>query len=176
MNTQNKNTVNSQMMTDLLKNTTEMFYYLAILKALSSEYLILFGVRDTPGRKMPPSMIQQIHELGFSNFKQKTWLMYAGIMYKSEVVLNQSGEEAEIPVFYECDINGCHIEISSSSYRKENRSSILINGNDYSLNRRGVNIVVYDVENHELIDSIAFDSFNIWHILQKNFARTVQKK
>lgn len=157
--TQNKNTANLQVLIDLLKNTTEAFYYLALLQALSSEYLILFAIKDTPGRKMPPSMIRQIKELGFSSFEQRMWLMYAGIMYKSEVLLNQSGGKPGNPIFHECDVNGCHIEISSSSYKQGNRASITINGNDYCLNRRGVNIVVYDVENHEMIDSIAFDSF-----------------
>ncbi|MCH5199499.1 MAG: LicD family protein [Oscillospiraceae bacterium] len=156
MSNQKDNVIMQQ--TELLKNTTEMTEYLDILKTLRSEYLIILGVKDSPGKRMLPSMLQQIRELGFSKFDNSLWYMYAGIIYKSEVLLDESGMVPEMPVFYEGDIGGYHIEIGSESYLKGNRSIISIDGNDYSTDGIGVNIVVYDVYNNQLVDSIAYDS------------------
>lgn len=158
MNTQNKNTEMLQQVTDLLQTTTEISYYLDLLKIVSSEYLVVFSVKDTPGSKMPSSVVQKIHELGLSKFDTKLWLMYAGILYKSAVLLDRSGEKPEKSVSYECSVNGCQISVSSESYKGGNRASLLINGTDYALNNRGVNIAVYDTENHVLIDSVSFDN------------------
>lgn len=160
MNSQNDIATIMQQLTDLLKKTTEMTCYIDLLKILKSEYLIVLSLKDTAGSKMSPSMINQIRELGFSKFDIKLWLMYAGIIYKSEVLLNKSGEKPEIPVFHECDISGCNVYVGSEPFKKGNRSSISINGTEYAINKRGLNIVVYDTENNKMIDSVTFDCHN----------------
>ena len=38
-----------------------------------------------------------------------------------------------------------------------NCSSIMINGQEYSLNESGFNIVVYSNETHRILDEVAFD-------------------
>ncbi|MCH5199500.1 MAG: LicD family protein [Oscillospiraceae bacterium] len=162
--------------TELLRNTTEMIEYLDILKTLRSEYLIILGVKDTPGRKMFPSMIRQIRELGFSRFDNQMWYMYGGIIYKSEVLLDESGMVPEMSVCRECDIDGHRIEIVSESYMKGNRSIISIDGNNYSADGIGVNIVVYDLDNNELVDSVSYDTHRTFFGMFTRGERTVECK
>ena len=47
--------------------------------------------------------------------------------------------------------------VSSKAWRQGNTSEIKINGVEYSVNQRGINIVIYDKDKHEVWDSIAFD-------------------
>ena len=43
----------------------------------------------------------------------------------------------------------------------------MINKTEYALNRRGINLVIYDVDNEKLVDSIAYDA----HTTDKRFYR-----
>lgn len=53
-----------------------------------------------------------------------------------------------------------HIDMESYSYKVGNRASILINGNDYAVNCRGLNIVVLDLKSGKVADSVCFDTHN----------------
>lgn len=60
----------------------------------------------------------------------------------------------EIPKNNNCWIYSCAMDI-----RRYTKSSIVINGVDYSQNKRGLNIVIYDKEKARVIDSITVDAF-----------------
>lgn len=49
--------------------------------------------------------------------------------------------------------------ITSAGYQVGNFSSILIDGIEYSKNRRGMNIAVYDINENRVIDSVVFDTY-----------------
>ena len=53
--------------------------------------------------------------------------------------------------------NGHYFSITSTNKDKESFSSIRIDGIDYSVNKSGLNIVVYDNYNDKVIDSVCFD-------------------
>ena len=59
-----------------------------------------------------------------------------------------------------CDgeIYGIHYSIVSAGYLVGNRSSIGIDGTEYSKNVRGMNIVVYDLKEKRVMESISFDT------------------
>ena len=48
--------------------------------------------------------------------------------------------------------------MSSKTYTKGNLSEIKIGSKDYSKNKRGLNIVIYDNQKEEIIDSVSFDT------------------
>ncbi len=54
--------------------------------------------------------------------------------------------------------DGSKYEVISGGLYLGNKSSILINGTEYSGNSRGLNIVVYDNELEEVVDSVTFDT------------------
>ncbi|MEY8444314.1 hypothetical protein AALA52_08730 [Lactococcus ileimucosae] len=47
--------------------------------------------------------------------------------------------------------------VKSEPLRAGNRAEIIVDGIDYAVNKRGVNIVVFDFVAKKLIDSVAFD-------------------
>ena len=59
-----------------------------------------------------------------------------------------------------CDgeIYGIHYSIVSAGYLVGNRSSIEIDGTDYSRDVRGLNIVIYDLKEGKVTKSISFDT------------------
>lgn len=56
--------------------------------------------------------------------------------------------------------NYCWIYSCAMDKQKYTKSNIVINGIDYSVNRRGLNIVIYSKEEARVIDSINVDTFN----------------
>ena len=49
--------------------------------------------------------------------------------------------------------------ISSAGMEVGNSCSIKINDKEYAINNRGLNIVVYDIIYHFVIDSVCFDTY-----------------
>ena len=50
-------------------------------------------------------------------------------------------------------------KITSTDYRREKNSECTINGKDYSMHERGLNLVVYNMKKQAVIDSYCFDTF-----------------
>lgn len=48
--------------------------------------------------------------------------------------------------------------MKSGGYEHGNTSSIMINGIEYSKNRRGLNFVVFDENRMKVIDQVSFDT------------------
>lgn len=140
-----------------LRSTTDIYEYLDILNIIKSKYLIVLAVRDTPGNCLSEEIIKKIFELGFTNFSKELWRMYVGISFKNLVIADLKGETNETPVEYQLHGDMLTLDVVSKAWRNGNQASVIINGKDYSVNMRGINIVVYDVNNSQLIDSIGFD-------------------
>lgn len=132
--------------------------YLDLLMEYRSQYAIIISVRDTAGSRMPIDIIERIKKLGFKEFNNELWLMYVGVSYENNILVDCRGIKPEDKVEVDLQINGLNLSISSESWRNGNRASILVDGLDYACNRRGLNIVVYDIENNMPIDSICYDS------------------
>lgn len=143
----------------MLRCETDFNRYLRTLALMQKNVLILLAVRDTPGDHLSVQTLRLLHDLRFSNFQKRLWLMYTGISNKGEVLLNQSGGRPEETVTYEhhADRSLPDIFIQSSAWRKENVAIIRVDGKDYSANIRGINIVVYDLAANEVIDSVGYD-------------------
>ena len=62
-----------------------------------------------------------------------------------------------LPLAYETDINGHHVALASESYYQGNRGSIVIDGIERFVDRRGVGIVVYDNVLEDVVDRVTFD-------------------
>lgn len=148
---------NTIKITEALKSTCDINKYLDLLQEIKSEYLIVIGVRDTPGNHISTDTIQKIHELGFTNFSKELWRMYIGVCNKGDILCNSQGTVPEAPVNYNSSISNVNLLALSYAWRKGNKCEINIDGENYAINIRGINIVVYDIENSKLVDSIGFD-------------------
>lgn len=58
------------------------------------------------------------------------------------------------------ELNGIHIEITSSGFLTKAGAEILVDGDNYSLNNRGINIVVIDEDTSCVVISKSIDTFS----------------
>lgn len=153
------NTFDERNISSVLKLFDDIDSYLYMLSILKKKYMIIFSVRDTPGSMLTRDIVNKIHGLGFSNFSTELWRMYIGIIDKGIIIYDQSGVTRENPIEIKFHNNhtGDNICVTSKAWRNGDISKILINGVDYSVNSRGINIVIYNSKTKNVIDSIGFD-------------------
>lgn len=78
------------------------------------------------------------------------------------VLLPESTKEdlsADSEVSCEGKSDGVSFSISSAGYSAGNRSSIIIDGIEYSKNVRGMNFVIYDLKEKQVAESVTFDTY-----------------
>lgn len=144
---------------DNLLNTRDMDIYLDMLKVVRSKYLIIICVKDIFGKNIPDSAFEKLGDLGFSALTKTPAVMYIGICSKGVMVLDKCADKPDDPVVYDGEVNGQKIHASSKSWNGGNVAEIIINDTNYSLNERGLNIVLYDCENKTAVDSVSYDSY-----------------
>lgn len=142
--------------------------YLDELNRIKRNYLIVMVVRDTPGSKMGDDELNKIHELGFTMFSNKLWMMYIGIIYQGNIYVNLCGREKKDALFLQLKLgNHLNLELSSQAWRNGDSCCVKINSVDYAVNLRGINIVTYDDVNSILLDTIGYDSTGEKNIFQR---------
>ena len=145
---------------EYLKNINDIYIYIDYLIKIKSQVIILIAVKDTPG-SLPFSSSFDLLGIHIDN---KLWHTHVSCIYNDLILADISSEKPEIPSLFRAYINNLDVNLESHSFRKENRAVISINNFDYSANIRGVNIVVYDIKNKVVIDSIGFDSYGKQHV------------
>ena len=77
------------------------------------------------------------------------------MIHGAKVVEMYGGDEA---LFYDGEINRRKVFLSSRTLEQGNLSEIKIGAKDYSVNKRGLNFVLYDNQAEEVIDAVSFDT------------------
>ena len=142
----------------VLPTETDFESYLDLLNAQKKNFLIIFSIKDTPGNQLSESVVQNIKNLGCGNFDKKLWTTYIGIIDKGRVVFDEATYNEEATYFSDKKLN---LQVASKSWRNGNQAEICLRDVDYAVNRRGVNIVVWDKRRRKLVDSVAFDAHDI---------------
>ena len=129
------------------------------LEELAKEnYTALFAVRDIQGYAMTEKEINGLKKLGFDKANillEHQYHNFIGVYEDGKVNYQYvGGNEASS---YTGAIGKAKIEIESATLRYGNRASIRVNGQEYAVNGRGINIVVLD-QNGDVVDSVAFDT------------------
>ena len=124
---------------------------------------LLFSGKDDFSASWNSEFQQIFAELGFkSNLKNAIQYSYIGIIDNGNVVYEYlSNKKLE----YLYKKQGYRIKVLSQGLNCGNLSSIQINGTEYSLNSRGLNIVIYNNQNKILIDSFSIDT-NLTYLLK----------
>ena len=138
----------------------EINEYLKSLKVFENDLLIIFAVKDTPGNHFKKETVNLMNEIGLkTNLNDKNWHSYIGILDKGNAIVDKISVGLESMVVEDLNINPeLTLNVFSSVYVKENTSVIMINGWDYSPDKRGINIVVYSYLNGTVIDAVTFDT------------------
>lgn len=150
-----------------LANENNFDSYLEKLSKIDDQ-LVILAVRDTisPYPKVTnisANAYAALHAFGFERLGygvgKEFWAGYIAIKYKSFVVYEQLALPGD-SLATELDIMGMNIKVVSSPYKSFDVASIKIDGEEYAINRRGLNLTIFDPVHKKLVDSVAFDT---WH-------------
>lgn len=138
--------------------STESFIeYISYLKNLKN-CIVIFAVKDTLGSYFNNEMQQRMMDLGLvENFIKQHGSSYIAVS-KDGVVIHEKLNKTDGYDYFFDTIDYLNLFIVSKSYKYGNLASICINGEEYAVNKRGVNIVVFDMNRQKVVDSVAFDT------------------
>ena len=138
---------------------TDIDEYLSLLQ--DDEYFYVYmAVSDEAVNGMRDTTKEQLKGLGFDHEWNKETdyrLSYLAVKNDEGIIENSGGRIKESGQSRE---KRDSYSIISSGYEDEGGSyaSIVINGKEYSKNKRGLNIVIYDVAKLTVVDSVNFDT------------------
>ena len=152
-------TISDSNFASMLKETNDYNTWFKLLPEACKRFLVVLTVKDTPGDSMPDFVYKSVIESGFTNFRKDLWNTYVGIIYQNSVWCNdRHTNEEKTSYLYESLDRKFVLHAHSEAWTNGNKGDISINGKQLSVNIRGLNIVVYDLKNNKLIDSVGFDS------------------
>lgn len=132
--------------------------YLDVLGSMKN-CLICIAIKDNAGKNHTYNMVQLSTQLGATvEWNKIGWNSYLLIIDNAKVVYEKLGVLGN-PIEYRGYHAECDVEMYSKTYNKGNEAKIIINGVDYAINRRGINIVVYDKKLCKVVDSVCFDTY-----------------
>jgi len=116
---------------------------------------ILISVKDEGSKALTEEFVEEMRSLGLE-FQLAFQSSYVAVLADGDI-LNEEVSAEEIN--YQTQISGVQFELTSGGYYNGNIASIKINGYEYAINRRGLNMVIYDLVNNEVIDSLCIDTY-----------------
>ena len=138
----------------LFRQTRDFGLYLDLLNRLKNKYLIILCLKNTAGQNISEETVEKIRSLGFSAFTAEPDMKYAGIYNNGSTVHDSLSKADEQPL--ELELNVSKIKLFISFKGKE--TEIKINGEEQSLNGKGLNIVVYDLKKSKAADVCCYNA------------------
>ena len=138
-----------------LINITTIEGYLSNL--LFHNYTVFLSVKDEGTYSLSEYTSDLLRQLGLE-------LSYSDDYRNSIIFIYDNGSVKVIKKSLEALMDkgiltsGDSFIISIKGYEARAYSSVVINGTEYSMNRRGMNIVVFDPQNHKVVDTVCFDT------------------
>ena len=140
-----------------IRQINEIHAYLYALQNLK-DCLIAVAAKDTLGFCLTEDINAELQKLGFTvTLTKMHWRGFAGAVLDGKAVFERLGEKDQA-VCEEKGIADTALKIVSKPYNNGNLAEICINGINYAVNRRGLNIVVYDLKKKCVMDAVAFDT------------------
>ena len=130
--------------------------YISELK--DSNYLVFMSVKDDASISFTNEMRDAMGSLGLQmDLTNQYRSSYVAVLDGNEVVFENMSSEA---IEYSGKTDGTEYYVSSAGWQVGNQSQIIVNGEDYSFNSRGINIVVYDKNSKSVVDRVVFDTWS----------------
>lgn len=139
-----------------LQFETDFSEYLKMID--DDNFTVFISVRDEGVKALTNDMRKGLRKLGIeTRFKGKYRNSFYAVISHGEVVSEASGKEK---LNYEGTVGDQALSFSvvSAGHDCGNVSSIVLNGTEYSRNKRGMNLVVYDEQTRSVVDSVCFDT------------------
>ena len=148
----------SEDLTMILRSQESICEYLDALYMLRDKIIVFMAVRDTPGFYEDSIILRKLKRLGFTDFQNKLWWMYAGIIFRGMSLINRAADAPEMSVEVEQLLGGMTIYLVSKSWRAGDQAVIEVNGSNWAPNRRGINLVVCCAADGKIVDRVSYDS------------------
>lgn len=147
-----------------LKKVCDFVEYLEMVRLFSKRYTLFIAVNDTPcGPNFTEELAFKIMKLGLKeNLYQKFRHSYVAVIDSGDLLFEKLSPTIYESVEYNCVLNNVELNIVSGGFNSDKKSIALvnINGKNHSINKRGLNFVVYDKVTGEVLDAVNFDTFN----------------
>lgn len=146
---------------NLLTNEEVVNTYLTALEKVKEDSLIIITVKDDASGAWNPMLESAMYRLGITNsFYDQIQNSFVGILDSGKSIYEKWSDK-RITVNTQLFLkNGEALEISvtGAGFVCGNLSSVIINGTEYSLNNRGINIVAVDKNTGNIWTSISIDT------------------
>jgi phosphoglycerol transferase len=124
---------------------------------MDKNYTILISARDAATRGLDADLRSKLARLGIeSELDGNYWHSFIAVIDNRQIIYEEISEEALEHSGYLP--NGMNYIIKSAGNQVGNNSSIVISGVECSVNRRGLNFVVFDNSTGRIIDYVNFDT------------------
>ena len=130
------------------------------LDSLADENIVaVIAVSDSASAAFCDAMAESFQRIGlYVNLQYHHRLGYAAILSDGQVIFEQLAENRTDTIYYDTTIGDVSFSVTSAGFDALNLASIKINGVEYALNNRGLNIVIYDKNAEAVIDSFSVDT------------------
>lgn len=130
-----------------------------LLELITNQYTVFISVREEGTRALSNVQKDLLEELGCqTDFTGKYGYSYLAVLDNGKVVEERCNDEA-LEVTGKLR-DGPEYQIISQGSRVGNYSSINLDGVEYSMNRRGMNFVVWDPIEQRVVDTVVFDTYS----------------
>lgn len=122
--------------------------------------LLIVAAKDEASSALTNSIVQTMQGLGLEFPLQEGYRSaYIAVLDCNKNIDIVYEEMSQETLRYSGKIGGLKLSVVSSGYEQDNLASICVNGHELALNRRGLNLVLYDKKNKVVLDSIAVDTY-----------------
>ncbi len=143
---------------DDISDKTDIIDYLETLKDNTKGNIIVISVKDTPGLALNSFVSSALKGIGLkTDLEGQHGHSYIAVINGGTVIYEKLGQGEE-PLVYDKKVGNNTVHAESRVYNNGNESVIKINGKNYSINSRGLNIVIYNKASQSLTDSVCFDT------------------
>lgn len=140
----------------MLQSETDLQEYLNRISEKRNQWSVFISASDEYTAGMKPEVYDKFENLGLPLIREGKFRdAYVGVLDRGEAKYEAvSGRRIE----YEANLDGISLQLSSAGWYAGSGCTININGRNYAIGGRGLNIVVYDNESGMVIDSVRFDT------------------
>lgn len=138
-----------------LNNIDDFYLYLERLKGMEN-CVIIICVNDEASDKLGENVVQKMNELGLMDLRGHFRESYIAIIDEKQVIYEELSSDV---LKKEVEIAGESWSITSAGGEARKEQAVLYNGEECSVQSRGLNIVVYDKTEKRIIDSVCFDTY-----------------
>lgn len=143
---------------DLELYTNDFCRYLSVL--CEKDYTVFLAVRDEAATGLNARGSQKLKELGLQkDLSGQIRSSYYAVLDAGEVLCEELSTERIAQEGILSD-GLTSYSIVSSGFLAGSDCSIRINGTEYAMGKRGINIVVYDTKTERVVDSVCFDTYS----------------